>query len=75
MSDTTKWEIYYSIRDDISALLCTMGDLCDKYGITKEYDSLHNKLAKKLVEIDRLVRNDIVFIQKDINEQKIPKNP
>ena len=68
MSDTTKWEIYYSIRDDISMLLCAIGDLCDKYGLTKEYDSLHNELAKKPVELDHLVRDEIIFVQRDINE-------
>ena len=38
------------------------------YGLTKEYDSLHNELAKKPVELDHLVRDEIIFVQRDINE-------
>lgn len=50
--DNPKWDIYCSLRDDISLLLCEMGRICDLHEHTEEYDQLFNIVAQKLLELD-----------------------
>lgn len=56
LSDSSKMSVYFEIRDDISMILCRMGDICDLNDKQEEYDLLHSELSKKLVYLDRMYK-------------------
>ena len=60
----TKLQIYLDIRDDISMLLGSIGDICEKHGLSKKYEKIHDEIASKLVAIDHLIRDEIIYVQK-----------
>lgn len=45
-------DLYIDTREDISMLLCAMGEICDLNGQQAEYDNLHSELADKLILLD-----------------------
>lgn len=47
-----KMDLYIDIREDISMLLCAMGEICDLNRQQAEYDNLHSELADKLILLD-----------------------
>ena len=60
LSNHSKIMIYYEIRDDISMILCRMGDICDLNDKQEEYDLLHTELSKNLVYLDRMYKDALL---------------